>query len=150
MYAYERYCNKFAILKHARILLCYRKIFLMKDFSTSTKSQLTIKNRVSQLGMLAPLGGARKHSKGFKTAYRFLSCIKSAFIFGCSVSNFQRCYAIAICNSQTSKWRQTLPVCGWLQSSSENKMRLIQKKSSDWFNYPMPCISNAFKKAKKP
>ena len=83
--------------------LCYRKIFLMKDFSTSTKSQHTIKNRVSQLGMLAPLGGARNHSRGFKTAYRFLSSIKSAFIFGCSVSIFQRFYALVICNSQTSK-----------------------------------------------
>ena len=44
--------------------LCYRKIFLMKDFSSSIKSQPTIKNRVSQQGMLAPLGGARR---GFKT-----------------------------------------------------------------------------------
>ena len=28
-------------------------------------------------------------------------------------------------------------------------MRLIQQKSSDWFNYPIPCISDTFKKAKK-
>ena len=26
-------------------------------------------------------------------------------------------------------------------------MRLIQRKSSDWFNYPIPCISDIFKKA---
>ena len=83
---------KFAILQHAR--LCYRKLFLMKDFSTSTKSQHTIKNKVSQLGILAPLEDARKHSSRFKTAYKLLSCFKSVFIFGCSVSNFQRCYAL--------------------------------------------------------
>ena len=40
--------------------------------------------------------------------------------------------------------------CLWLaiQSSSENKVRLIQQKSSDWFNYLTPCISDTFKKAK--
>ena len=27
-------------------------------------------------------------------------------------------------------------------------MRLIQQQSSDWFNYPIPCISDTFKKAK--
>ena len=27
-------------------------------------------------------------------------------------------------------------------------MRRIQQKSSDWFNYPIPCISDTFKKAK--
>ena len=27
-------------------------------------------------------------------------------------------------------------------------MRLIQQKSSDWFNYFIPCISDTFKKAK--
>ena len=26
-------------------------------------------------------------------------------------------------------------------------MRLIQRKSSDWFNYPIPCISDTFKNA---
>ena len=72
-----------AILKDARIVL--QKIFLIKDFSACTKSQRTINSRVSQLGMLALLGGARKHSRVFKTAYRFLSCNKSVFIFTCSV-----------------------------------------------------------------
>ena len=95
---------KLAILKHARIVQ-QKNIF---NESTSTKSQHTIKNRVSQLGMLAPLGDARKHSREFKTAYRFLSCVKSVFIFGCSESIFQRCYVLVICNSQTFKWRKTL------------------------------------------
>ena len=27
-------------------------------------------------------------------------------------------------------------------------MRLIQQKSSDWFNYPIPCISGTLKKDK--
>ena len=27
-------------------------------------------------------------------------------------------------------------------------MRLIQQQSSDWFKYPIPCISDTFKKAK--
>ena len=27
-------------------------------------------------------------------------------------------------------------------------MRLIQQQSSDWFNYPIPCISDTFKNSK--
>ena len=109
--------------------LCYRKIFLMKDFSTSTKSQLTIKNRVSQMGMLAPFGGARKHSGGFKTAFTFLSCIKSAFFCGCSVLIFQRCYALVICNLQTSEWRKTLSifVIGYNQALKTKCVRLSKR-----------------------
>ena len=100
---------KLAILKHARIV--QRKNIFNERLQHAHKissSQHTIKNRVSQLGMLALLGDARKHSRGFKTAYKFLSCNKSVFIFGCSVSIFQRRYALVMCISQTSKRRKTL------------------------------------------
>ena len=91
---------KLAILKHARIVqqknIFNERLQHVHKISTHHKEQ----------GF--PIGDARKHSRGFKTAYRFLSCNKSVFIFGCSVSIFQRCYALVICNSQTSKWRKTL------------------------------------------
>ena len=130
--------------------LCYRKMFLMKNFSTFAKSQHTIKNRFSQVGMVAPLGDAMKHSRRFKTAYRFLSCIKSAFIFGCSVSIFQRCYALVICRLICKRLSGVKPLTSlWLATLKLRKQtRLIQQKSSDWFDYLIPCISDTFKNAK--
>ena len=100
---------KLAISKHEGIAL-QKNIFNERlqhvhKISTHHKQQVW----VFRLAMLALLGDARKHSRRFKTAHKFLSCIESAFVFGCSVSIFQRCYALVMCNSQRlTKWRKTL------------------------------------------
>ena len=123
---------KLASLKHARIVL-QKNIFnerLQPVYKISThhkKQGFPTGDACTPWGREEGVQNGSEHFRGFKTAYRFLSCIKSAFIFGCSVSIFQRCYAL-LCNSQTFKWCKTLSdfVVGCNQSS-ENKMRLVQQ-----------------------
>ena len=90
---------KLAILKHARIAL------QKNIFNERLQHVHKISTHHKEQGF--PTGDACT-PWGCLSAYRFLSCIKSAFIFGFSVSIFQRCYALVIRNSQTSKWCKTL------------------------------------------
>ena len=92
---------KLAILKHARIVQ-QKNIFnerLQHVYKISTHD----KEQGFPTGDACTPWGREEAFQGVQNAYKFLSCIKSVFIFGCSVSIFQRSYALVICNSQTSK-----------------------------------------------
>ena len=97
---------KLAILKHARIV--QQKNIFNERLQHVHKISTHHKEQDFPTGDACTPWGPEEAFQGLKTAYRFLSCDKSVFIFGCSVSIFQRCYALVICNSQTSKWRKTL------------------------------------------